>query len=920
MEVKECKLILYKNQIGGAPTTDIVLDFLNNKTYNKIQAICSDKSEYDFDILDSKINQKTNSKSIYIASGGFSTVIGIKSTSSYFKDELLVLKILPISKSDIKKALAWDKRFFDIYKKNQSKFLAKIYLYGNNIKKYRIIDNTFKNDMLSFNISKYYDNNITNIDIKKQITLKLSSLLYYYNNIRKIYLFDLRYVNISFDTNNIVLIDFDYKLYNSYWNHDENKVKFWKRITIGTFCSIYIKKNFTILFDNIFDKLSYEEIDNIYKEGYSKTYRNAINLYLCRKIEEKLKPARDDYRIHQYDKYNTNYYYTTVKFNPYFDKFNMSSLADIIINLFFDNLHFVSLYNGKNLPPNTQYQENFILNKYIYGNLNSNFIQQVKCFQNLNDIDLLTRLIYKYIQPLPDIKDDTKYIEGLQYLLFNPISEYGLLATDYGFIPPYEVCFKYLKDLNNNTEDKYGLFKRLLEENMGTDDVFKTTTQEYETVLNREFKLSNIGPDVILKLKEIKIGGLGIFEQEITYDNIKYESLELAVLVELLLNRPENKPYSYIMIPPENSTICSTDIYIFDTISREYLKIQKWHTTNFDFDNTIFENTVEYTDALAKIESETYIQVVSEKQEELDLLRVMALDIVKQINPLVFDLRTNPAKKKILSNPEFQELLKSLAFTKEESLTIDKYLSDIGPDFYTEEKSSIRIDILREIKKQNLTQKQINHIDSKLEKLISITEEKNKKEFDDVFKKHIGVGKILSQKLKTVLIVEEEKKITEYFLKKTNMNLEQLPFIIKKILEMKPAFLFSEEIVLKLYEILKPFFFKIDKKYKKESIKIGKNKQISKKEEQRNIRINREIEKQKPKEINKYDEKVKSDTLERKLDKDYNKKREMHIKNARDNKRDQTFVYGDGGYQAKYLKYKLKYLELKNKLITKSYN
>ena len=529
---------------------------------------------------------------------------------------------------------------------------------------------------------------------------------------------------------------------------------------------------------------SIETREYLYKDSISEeeSTRNTFNYNVSRLIETKINPNVTDYKYFT-DEYtrHENYYYTTDKFNPYFDKFNMSSFADILLNLFFQKINFSNVYNSKKLPPNSKYKKDFIFNDYIYGIISRNFTYNLRSIQNLNDINILKQLIYDYIIPLPEIQSDTVFIDGIKRLLFNPISECGLLATDYGLIPLYELSFLYLKNLNENYEDKYELFKKLLDENIGNSDVL--TLEEYKISLNKNLILSYIGADVIEKLKELKY-----FEDTITYDNITYDSWELAVVVELLLNRSINKSYSHILIPSENSTLFNPYIYIRETTEttvRDY-KIKKWYTSKFDFDNTVFQNTVEYNRALANLKSNPTIftEIISDKQDNLDKcnLRVIALEIVKSIDPNAYNLR-KVLPKTILPELEFIELVERLDFTEDNIIDIHEYLKSI--DVYIENKEEIRNNIKQRLRQTTLTQKQVKYINRILKPYIQQTIDKNRLKLYELFKNNI----LTEQEIR--LTDEEINIIKKSFETKTVIIFKDVLNIVNKLLQKEPSYKYN---------------------------------------------------------------------------------------------------------------------------------
>jgi hypothetical protein len=61
-------------------------------------------------------------------------------------------------------------------------------------------------------------------------------------------------------------------------------------------------------------------------------------------------------------------------------------------------------------------------------------------------------------------------------------------------------------DLNKNDSDLYLLFKTMLDQNIGTDEVLHKNIRDYDKELNKGFKITNVGPDILQLLKDLTQG------------------------------------------------------------------------------------------------------------------------------------------------------------------------------------------------------------------------------------------------------------------------------------------------------------------------------------------------------------------------------------------------------------------------------
>jgi hypothetical protein len=200
------------------------------------------------------------------------------------------------------------------------------------------------------------------------------------------------------------------------------------------------------------------------------------------------------YFSHHYSHAAAGYY--TSDFNPHFENFNIFSLIEILLNLFFlNNIDLIDLIKKSEI------------NGFKLNILPSPLppMYRLSNIQNLNDIKILTKYVYEFIQPKPEF--DETYINAMKYLLFDPVTEFGLFGCDFENTPYLGLIFKYLFSLYNPHPDLdlYQVFKRMLDENIGTEDILCKEPSEFEAELNKYFKMEYIGYDVLRLLINIDL-------------------------------------------------------------------------------------------------------------------------------------------------------------------------------------------------------------------------------------------------------------------------------------------------------------------------------------------------------------------------------------------------------------------------------
>ena len=636
-DIEFCEVIP-SDLYGGAIGDNInILHYISHiKNNNIISKNSLDRLQYHFIVADARYNN--NPEGLYIGNGFYSTVIAINCVhpSGTHIDETLVLKLLLVNKhKDQQYFDDWNSRFYLIYEKDKlfyNNLIATCYYYGDNVS---IANSNIMSDMsengikvkkvledkkLVFNIFKYYKPSIDykDVHIKKIIIFKLFVVLYYCkkNNVN---INDFKWQNIGYDTqNNIVLYDYSENLINKYIIDREYILWNQIQLTLTTAC-YYRKLIYLKLKLNNSDTFNY--IDSEFRKNISKTPINKdpiVNIMINTNII-----------IYQLLKQNTmvnnhgNYY--SINFNPLCDKLNSLSAINIILFLCFNKVDIRKLITGEQFYEHNDIQ--IMLNKHQRYNdqYKWTMIDYICGFHNINDIRILDILVNFMLVPLDNI--NLEFIYSLKKLLFEPITECGLFAPDYENIPPYELVFKYFHGFTSDS-NLYEFFRQMLIENIGTPEVAKHS-EEYRAELNQHSVVTNVGRDVIDKLIE-----LGLLKTD--FDSITYEQWKFARLVEQLMDRLENRSDANIEIPPVNSTLPQSILYVVDSTSDEKIEIRKWiqnpeipdaHLTN------AYIITEEYKQALRYIETGNYKPYFSEQQLILDAspIRKNARYVVKLI-------------------------------------------------------------------------------------------------------------------------------------------------------------------------------------------------------------------------------------------------------------------------------------------------
>ena len=617
---------------GGAGFNEShsILYFLNNLQYGIIEtnSILETKEEkYRFKVND-ELNKKIGFGSKYISSGYFSSAIAINQIIDSDKETQLpplVLKIKFIINKSEDQSQRYNTKSSLLFRRLINKFsncVPKCYFFGDKIikKNYEpgIIndeyecnkpanyDELFANKQLTFGIYKYYTQELPTFDIKKYILLKVSIYLYHFRR-SDFFVNDLKYDNIGYDDNyNIINIDYDGFTYGRFKTGD--KYIIWKiPIYIYMFSCDIKKRLYTLL------KLGSEETvavikkmvqddtriySHVHKDNEQHKYNNAVTKLLI----DSLNGNYSDSYASGIERYLTDY-------NLKFEKFNAISIFDIILGIFFKEINVGKLLYWKEMDGFKLNSINFNLGLVLSGYISS--------FQNINDIELLTRFIYKFIQPVDGI--DKEYIVKLKFLILDPITETGIMGTDFESVPPYELIAKKFKDINKDDTPIYDQFKQMIDDNIGTPKVLKKTVCDYEQELNDNYKITNVGDDVKAVLTD-----LGLLHE--SFDTISYEEWQLSILVEKLMDRPENRSDTSLDLPCVNSTLPQNYIFTIDKISCETTKTIKWAKN----DEEVYVETPEYRIIKRQLLSGECTQEKTKHHEELDKMneRIFARCIV----------------------------------------------------------------------------------------------------------------------------------------------------------------------------------------------------------------------------------------------------------------------------------------------------
>lgn len=509
----EKDLILYKeNQLHGGKRGDNLeicefyggIDYIetcssshdNNKVMYKIL------NEQDEEVISNKYNEKN--KCYYLFAGYYSSVVAIKciQTNNKLYNKILVLKNTFFrEKSDIE-MYRWNCDFvnlYNIYIEKFNKLIPEMYYYGDNF-----YDNSFnkiipENKKIGFSIFQYYEQNIGN-DIEKLSNIFLNIVgIITYLCYKGYYVDDLKLENLGFEGEKVKFIDISYNLFIKFKVNKEEDDKFdyayyYNNYNIPPDIPCYLMKYFYNLtkdnYEEIIDnnnliQYTNDVVDNkIYNEN--KRFSSLI-------IKESKK---NSYTIKR-----SGYIYTN--FNLGYEKINSISLVRILIKMFFGVIYYKR--DDKYIEGGFK---SFILEDYIFVKKSDNSFKSLMLnkkldykfhslsniartynFQNLEDINLIEKFVYDFLEPLED--SFTDYCNYIKVILYNPKTKKGLLAPKYEDVLSYSEVFQYLYYYKNDDNKYYEKYLSLIKENIDNNDT------EIENIFDNNLEKININNECI---------------------------------------------------------------------------------------------------------------------------------------------------------------------------------------------------------------------------------------------------------------------------------------------------------------------------------------------------------------------------------------------------------------------------------------
>ena len=375
---------------------------------------------------------------------------------------------------------------YNKYYKKLPDALLKIYFYGENIldnipetshkynNKYHIL---LKKNKICFTITEYYHNKID--DIGKTL-LNLVLIVNYLHSLGYL-LLDLKFDNIKISNNLIKLIDYNFDLLTLYKLNNKNII--FNEPFYTAKMDNYLKKIFNIFlglnnnYNNIFYKTEIEEkillmSTKIFSNVSAENYYYSKYIYNLLQDNSECKTALLPNKI--------LYYISNVDF--LLNKYGLISIAEIIITLLFtENNFFNQIFSTDSIKSQDRILKmNTRNSKFISGS----FYSHINSYQNTNDIFILLKLFYGSpsftsdgllefnddntfklddnpilkLSPILDISIDPTIFKGIKYLLIDPCSECGLLGLTYYNVPPFYLVMKYLiklfiPDIDINSND-----------------------------------------------------------------------------------------------------------------------------------------------------------------------------------------------------------------------------------------------------------------------------------------------------------------------------------------------------------------------------------------------------------------------------------------------------------------------------------
>ena len=601
-----------------------ILNYLQNNKFNTFYTNTGEK----FKLCNVNINNKKDGSSIYIGAGFYSCVFGIEQIEPIppqIDDKLLVCKLQIVRKRTKDELVEWHKVRREMYDYNTENFgtlIPECIYYGNNIVKFGEVDvDIRKGYSCSFDIYKYYTQDVPEGINRENILLKMCVILFYASVSRKCYIPDLKPENIGYTSDyNIVIIDFNEEVFIE--SVQFGYMKMFNHFIIGPFAPCYFQKELC-LFLNL-DSAGFVEnvktnLDILQHSNPDIDSIKLLQMIFNNMIKSRLESISK--LVHKEKRYIMSTYFFT------FDLFNILTIVMLIFKFFFTEettntfSKFMRFGNfGKpvgNLTLNGLDQNTQNLLKLSCSTI---FIR-INTFQNYNDMFIMNKYIHSYIQ---SAYGSIPLIMGLKQLLFDPISECGLLGADRENVCSFKLVFRKLLMLfeRNHSQD-VSLFMDYFRLNIDaqrfvSDPRLLKTEEEYYASYD-EFKY--VDP-IIVNICE----KLGILNKL----NITYEIWCFCRLIQQIRNTLEYRTHMNILKPSTRSTLPQS-IFEYTDTDGTIKTVIKWipeqHTLTENIDSTtkFIENPV-----YSRLRQEGKVERLSEETIRLnnENIRKNALMIV----------------------------------------------------------------------------------------------------------------------------------------------------------------------------------------------------------------------------------------------------------------------------------------------------
>ena len=204
-------------------------------------------------------------------------------------------------------------------------------------------------------------------------------------------------------------------------------------------------------------------------------------------------------------------FHVQINYDFQLDKGNSLSFADIILQLFFESAKTAQLLLYEDPP------EGIALYDFDKNSYPNKMLKQIMCTQNINDVDKLN-LYVSSIKPRSNISNNT--VTNMRYFLLDKDTECGILACDYELIPPFLTSFRLLMSFDPQFKNSiiYSLLAKYLKEVIGKVNTVEVPHQTvlpisvmdkeadfFKDELNKDLYITDVGNDVMLKSIELEI-------------------------------------------------------------------------------------------------------------------------------------------------------------------------------------------------------------------------------------------------------------------------------------------------------------------------------------------------------------------------------------------------------------------------------